>query len=234
MPPYPTRTVRDRARRFSPLSSSTTTAPTNDASQQLRHWMRQADIRSWRSLAEAANLSLYQIRQLRAGNLDRMRLGTLEQVARALGVSSVSLIAAITGDRLDGSAGEIAQVQRDYDHLKVQTAAEKQALANQWQRESLDILEPWLLNWYRAVAAIHKNPEVPARALLTLLEPLDRLLETWHVEQIAPMDEEVTYDPRWHELSHGNAEPGDHVRIVMPGFRHGGTLLHRALVVPVV
>ncbi|MCG9884736.1 MAG: helix-turn-helix transcriptional regulator [Cyanobacteria bacterium] len=206
---------------------------THDASRQLKQWMRQAGIRSWRTLAEAADLSLYQIRQLRAGDIERMRLGTIDRVARVLQVSPVSLISAVTADRATGGTGDLVQLQQEYERLKAQMASDRETMALRWQQEALATLEPWLLGCYTAADAARQNPQMPARTLLHLMQPLDRLLHTWDVEQIAPIGEELAYDPQWHTLTKGHAEPGDRVRVTMPGFRHRRKLLHRAHVVPI-
>lgn len=216
--------------------------------------MTRIGCRSWRALAERSGVSLYQIRQLRQGAVGRMRLETLGQLAEALKVSTVDLLAAVTetapsvdatvesngevspearsGGLVD-SARELAAMQQEYERLQEEVRNSQEELWENFQKDSLVILEPWLLSWYKAVVAVQKNPQLPANRLLLLLRPLDELLNHWAVVQIAPIGEEVAFDPQWHKVAQGKAEPGDRVQVVMPGFRHHGRLLHRAQVRPV-
>ncbi|HEY9690552.1 MAG TPA: nucleotide exchange factor GrpE [Coleofasciculaceae cyanobacterium] len=216
----------------------------SDRERLLKRWMVTAKVRSWRALADAAQVSMYQVRLLRQGNLDRLRLDAIGRIAKALGVTPIDLLGTANdpntpaaadrplshGLAPDAHAAEIVQLQQEYHRLKTRLENEREQLLQEFERSSLQILEPWLLNWYKAVAAAQHNPQIPATNLLPLMRPLDRLLEQWSVEQIAPIGEEVAYDPQWHQLVRGNAQPGDRVRVVMPGFRHQGRLLHRAQV----
>ncbi|MEM9770385.1 MAG: nucleotide exchange factor GrpE [Cyanobacteria bacterium P01_D01_bin.73] len=227
-----------------------------DGQQRIKQWMNHVGCRSWRALAERSGVSLYQIRQLREGEVARMRLETLGQLAKALEVTTVDLLAAVTeispdlgaGEDLESdeesgaeansgglvdSARELAAIQQEYDRLKDEVKNNQDQLWEGFQKDSLMILEPWLLSWYKAVDAVQKNPQIPANRLLLLLRPLDELLNQWSVVQIAPIGEEVAFDPQWHQVAQGKAEPGDRVQVVMPGFRHHGRLLHRAQVRPV-
>lgn len=216
----------------------------SDRERLLKRWMSAAKIRSWRSLTELARVSMYQVRLLRQGNLDRLRLDAIGRIAKALGVTPIDLLSMADSSAAQSSPGllpmddqapeshaaEIVQLQQEYRRLKTRLESEREQLLEEFQRSSLQTLESWLLNWYKAVAAVRHNPQIPATNLLPLMDPLDRLLEQWSVEQIAPIGEEVAYDPQWHQLVRGTAKPGDRVRVAMPGFRHQGRLLHRAQV----
>jgi len=217
----------------------------SDRERLLKRWMVTAKVRSWRALADAAQVSMYQVRLLRQGNLDRLRLDAIGRIAKALNVTPIDLLGMANNadntkpasdqspaQRLapDVHAAELVQLQQEYHRLKTRLESEREQLLAEFQRSSLQILEPWLLNWYKAVAAAQHNPHIPATNLLPLLRPLDQLLEHWAVEQIAPIGEEVVYDPQWHQLAWGHAQPGDRVKVTMPGFRHQGRLLHRAQV----
>ena len=227
-----------------------------DSQRQIKQWMARVGCRSWRALAQRSGVSLYQIRQLRQGAVARMRLETLGQLAEALNVTTVDLLAAVTGtstpspetadngDETDegpqlspgglmDSARELAAMQQEYERLQEEVKNSQEELWEGFQKDSLVILEPWLLSWYKAVEAVQKNPQIPANRLLLLLRPLDELLSHWAVVKIAPIGEELAFDPQWHEVIQGKAEPGDRVQVMMPGFRHHGRLLHRAQVRPV-
>jgi hypothetical protein len=83
-----------------------------------------------------------------------------------------------------------------------------------------------------AAAAATENPELSAVNLLPLLAPVSELLKNWGIETIAAVGEEVPYNPQWHELMEGAAEPGNSVKVRYIGYRQGEKLLYRARVSP--
>lgn len=223
--------IHSRSRRSAPASSQSSFA------EQFLRWRDAAGIPSWQALAEQAGLSLYQVRQLRQGSFERLRFSSLAAIAETLNIPLPELVAA---------AYPHPAATVDHPHLppnplqhweskQLQKALQqqKQQLLNEFQQAGLHTLEPWMLQWYRAVAAIQKNPQLPAMNLIPLMRPVETLLEQWGVTPIAIVGDEVSYNPQWHQMSHGIGQPGDHVRVVMPGFRQGDRLLHRAQVVPI-
>lgn len=199
----------------------------------LKRWMKTAHLASWKALAQSAGVSMYQVRQLRHGHIETMRLETLGRLARSLGVSTLELLEAITGDdrtnhKQPDMSQEIGHLRQEYERLQEQLNTKQEDYFKDCQKRSLAILEPWLLNWYRIADVAQRNQQIPASKLIPFGRYIDRLLEDWGVVQIAPIGEEVAYDPRWHQVENGSAQPGDRVRVTMPGFRHGPKLLHRA------
>jgi molecular chaperone GrpE (heat shock protein) len=55
-------------------------------------------------------------------------------------------------------------------------------------------------------------------------------LQEWGVEAIASVGSELPYDPQWHQLMEGIAQPGDLVKVRYTGYRIGEKLLYRAKV----
>ncbi|HEY9295620.1 MAG TPA: nucleotide exchange factor GrpE, partial [Phormidium sp.] len=100
----------------------------------------------------------------------------------------------------------------------------------EFQQQSLQILESWLIQWPRAAYAAQQNPEAPAVKLLPLLRPVEQLLREWGVEAIASVGAELPFDPQQHQLIKGTAQPGDTVKVTHIGYRQGDKLLHRAKV----
>ena len=58
-------------------------------------------------------------------------------------------------------------------------------------------------------------------------------MEEWNVEPIATIDEQLPYDPTYHQLTKGVANPGDLVQVTHTGQTHHKNLLHRAKVKPI-
>jgi hypothetical protein len=88
------------------------------------------------------------------------------------------------------------------------------------------------LQWPTAVAAVEKNPEIPATKLLNLVKPVNELLKQWAVEAIGTVGAAIDYAPQFHQLLDGEAEPGDLVWVRYVGYRQGEKLLYRAKVSP--
>jgi molecular chaperone GrpE (heat shock protein) len=97
----------------------------------------------------------------------------------------------------------------------------------------LQVLESFLIYWPTAADKAKQNPDLPAVRLLPLVKPVEKLLQQWGVEAIASVGEELPYDPQWHRLKEGTAEPGDPVQVSNVGYRIGDKLLHRATVMPI-
>ncbi|WP_072621987.1 helix-turn-helix domain-containing protein [Spirulina major] len=190
-----------------------TTPPVSDrCTQRLRHHMARQNLPSFRQLAQQAGVSPATIRQLRAGQAARCRGETLAKIAIALD---------LTVDQLLTECSELPLTRPT------------PAPAPMDPSDALHILEPWLLQWPTVVAAVTKNPDLPASKIIPLVKPLERLLDHWQVKAIAPIGSEQPYDPTIHELMDGTATPGAIVRIRYAGYYHGEALLYRAKVSPV-
>jgi molecular chaperone GrpE (heat shock protein) len=128
----------------------------------------------------------------------------------------------------------LAELRQEYDRLQTQLTQQKQELWQEFQQSSLQILESLLLQLPTAAYAAQQNPQAPAVKLLPLLRPIDRLLQEWGIEQIAPVGAEIAYDPQQQQLMEGTAAVGDRVRVTHTGYRQGDRLLYRLKVKPIL
>lgn len=131
------------------------------------------------------------------------------------------------------SPGEIEQLRQEYQRLQSQLEQQRLQLQQEFQQTSLHILESWLLFYPAAAYAAQQKPDAPAVKLLPLMRPIEQLIKSWGVEMFAPVGAEVPFEPQYHQLEAGTANPGDPVKIRKPGYRQGEKLLHRAKVTPV-
>ena len=210
-----------------------------DYTQALRSLMTQAGIPSFRVLTQRANVSSWQLRQLRQGHAIQMRLAPLLAISKALNISVAILIEQCSNVTLStktqsGEQEQTTPVDRQYEYQRLQDQLEsqKQSLHHDFQRTSLQTLESWMTYWPAAVYATQSQPDLPATRLIPLVRPVEQLLAQWGVEAIATVATEVPYDPKKHQLIEGQADPGDVVRISYPGYMHNGALLQRAKVKP--
>ncbi len=121
-------------------------------------------------------------------------------------------------------------LRQEYQRLQKQLEEQKESLNQEFQQESLQILESWLLQWPTAIAIVKNNPQLPAERILPLVKPIEKLLEKWGLQTIAAVGEEVAYNPRQHELIKGISEIGDQVKVRYVGYKQGDRLLYRAKV----
>jgi molecular chaperone GrpE (heat shock protein) len=206
--------------------------------EQLRSLMSAAEIPSFRALSQRAEVSKWAIQQLRRGQADRLRTEQLYRLGQVLNVSIDELLRQFS--RLSPkpqpsseNAATLEALQQEYHRLQDQLQQQREHLWHEFQQTSLEALESWLIQFPTAAHAAQNNPQVPAARLLPLMRPLEKLLQTWHVEAIAPVGDEVPYDPQLHQLMEGDAQPGELVKIRYMGYRQGDRLLYRARVSPV-
>jgi molecular chaperone GrpE (heat shock protein)/DNA-binding Xre family transcriptional regulator len=207
-----------------------------DYSQQLRSLMQTVGISSFKALSRAAGVSEWQVQQLRQGKATKMSVESLYHLSQALHISFVELVLAFTPlpiETIENTENtDKANLQQEYERLQTQLAHQRSLLQQEFQQNSLQILESLLLQLPTASYAAQQNPQLPAVRLLPLLQPIERLLKSWGIEAIAAVGDEVPYDPHLHQLLDGVAQPGDRVKVRYTGYHQGDKLLYRAKVSP--
>ncbi|MBW4647215.1 MAG: helix-turn-helix domain-containing protein [Kastovskya adunca ATA6-11-RM4] len=210
-----------------------------DYTHQLQHLMQQVGVSSFKALSQRSGVSERQLRRLRRGEVAQLRTETLLQLSEALQVPLTQLLASFSPEASPSIAVEketsasLAQLRQEYSRLQAQLEEQREALQQEFQRSSLQVLESWLMQWPTVAAAVKKKPELEAKILLPLVEPVERLVQSWGVEAIASVGAEIPYDPQWHQLMEGTAQLGERVRVRYTGYRQGEKLLFRAKVSPV-
>jgi len=216
-------------------------SPSQDYTHSLQGLMQGVGISSLKALAQTSGVSERQLMRLRRGEVLQMRVDVLLKLSQVLQVPLTELVATFSDLELDGenaprlmaSGKASSDLKQEYQRLQRQLEQQRQALWQEFQQSSLQVLESWLLQWPTAAAASQQNPQLPAVRLLPLLRPMDVLLQQWGVEAIAPVGAELPYDPQQHQLLEGTAQAGDQVLVRYTGYRQGDKLLYRAKVSPV-
>jgi molecular chaperone GrpE (heat shock protein) len=228
----------------------------DEYTQILQQLMKEQGIPSFRKLSWQSGVSERQLQQLRRGHILQMRLEVVLKLSRVLHVSVQGLLTQFSSTQThpslaspgfeevrkegkmqsidDGKqAVALTALEEEYRRLQQQLKKQQETLLEEFQRSSLQAIESWLVYWPAAAVKAKENPDLPAARLLPLVKPLEQLLQQWQVEEIAPVGEELNYDPQWHQLVEGIARPGDRVCVRYAGYRHRGQLLFRAVVTPV-
>ena len=212
-----------------------------DYTASLQGLMQRLGISSFKALVRSSGVSERQLMRLRRGEVIQMRVDVLIKLSQALQVPLTELVATFSvvarGENAappQESKQAYVDLKQEYERLQVQLEQQRQALWQEFQQSSLQVLESWLLQWPTAAYKAQENPQLPAVRLLPLLRPMEQMLQQWGVEAIAPVGAELPYDPYLHQLLEGTAQPGERVKIRYTGYRQGDKLLYRAKVSPIV
>ncbi|WP_413159989.1 helix-turn-helix domain-containing protein [Capilliphycus salinus ALCB114379] len=204
-----------------------------DYSPELHRLLQQAGLSTVQDLSLKADVSQWQIIRLRRGLARQMRVEILIKISQGLNISLVELLATFAPESVSSPVAgpSVEELQQEYERLQTEMKQQRESLLEEFERSSLEILEAWLLQWPRAVDKVQQSPKLPAIKLLPLLRPIERLVQQWGVEAIAPVGSEVPYNPQMHQLLEGTAKTGETVVVRYTGYRYRGQLLHRAQVI---
>ena len=208
-----------------------------DNKNKLRVLLEKAGLKNSQELSKTAGISQWQLTRLQYGLMHRIPLETILNLAATLDISLEQLITTFVPEskyprnwQPQEETGDSAREHQEYQRLQKTLAQQRETLELEFRTASLQAIESWLLQWPTAVAAIGKNPELPAARLLLLMKPIEELVAHWGIKTIYSVGEELPYDPQWHELMKGDAEPGDMVQVRYVGYKLGENLLHKAKV----
>lgn len=208
-----------------------------DYTQLLQQLMQQVGFSNYRQLSRSTGISEKQLRRLRQGQVSQFRVETLLKLSQALQVPVSELLERFSSgftppvSQIDeGKTVSLEALRQEYQRLQQQLEQQRETLMQEFQQSSLQQLESWLLQWPTAAYAAQQNQQLPAARLLPLVRPVEQLLQQWGVEAIASVGSELPYDPQWHQLMEGTAQPGELVRVRYTGYRQGSKLLYRAKV----
>ena len=208
--------------------------------QLLQDLMRQVNIADIYELSKVAGVTRLPIIRIERGLILNVSVGAVAKIAKALNVSVDNLIETFSEQSLINVTTQESKpnhdlivCQQEYQKLQREMLEQQAFLETQFQKASLETIESWLLQWPTAVAAVQKNPQLPATRLLALVEPVEQLLKQWKVETIAVVGEKLAYNPQYHQLIKGIAQPGDMVEVRYVGYKQEDKLLYKAKVSPV-
>jgi DNA-binding Xre family transcriptional regulator len=206
--------------------------------EKLQNLMQRANVSSFKALSRHAGVSERQILRLRQGKLEQMRLEVLLKLSPVLQVSLSELVETFSPVPIAPDPQppvptyqEIANLKTEYQRSLLQLQQQREVLQQEFQQSSLQLLESLLLQWPTAAQRARENPQLAAVKIVPLVQkPLEKLLQAWGIEAIAPVGSEVSYNPQLHQLIEGTAQPGDLVKVRYIGYLQGDKLLYRAKV----
>jgi molecular chaperone GrpE (heat shock protein) len=176
-----------------------------------------------------------------------MRLELLVKLAKVLHISWPELVETFCFGSLSSSLNksqpfnqsidllkQITDLQVEYERITLSMGQQQEVLKQEFQRSSLQILESLLLQWPTAAHRAREDHQLAAVKILPLVDkPLEILLKTWDVQAIASVGAEIPYNPQFHQLLEGTAQPGEIVKVRYIGYMQYDQLLYRARVSPI-
>ena len=213
----------------------------NHNQSSLNELMQKASIASLEDLSEVANVPELQIRRLLYGLIYKLSVENSLKLAQVLQIDLQKFITLFSEaansdtpkEKINNQSDQQNRSwQQEYQRLKQEIAGQKETLQLQFQQDSLQVIESWLIQWPTAIAAIAKNPDLPAERLIPLVNPVKELVTNWGLTTINSVGEKLAYNPQFHELMTGLAEPGAMVKVRYVGYKKGNEILYKAKVSP--
>jgi molecular chaperone GrpE (heat shock protein) len=200
--------------------------------QQLDRLMARIDCKNLEELRQLSGLSSWQLQRVRHGLIAKLSSESLVKLANALQLPVSDLLAhfQIPTMQPQDHGDDLKTLRKEYQNLQQKLDRQKEELEQEFQRQSIEAIESWLVQWPTAEAVARKNPELAAVKILSLVKPIMQLLQRWGVQPIHSVGDHVSYDPQIHQLIDGQAEIGTPVLVRYLGYRHGEKLLYRAKV----
>ncbi|MGL5509839.1 MAG: helix-turn-helix domain-containing protein [Microcoleaceae cyanobacterium] len=203
-----------------------------DYTPQLKKYMAKVGINSPRELSRKAGVADIHIIRLCRGLALQTTAEVLLKITEALQIPITELLITFTPASILTKSAELSSIDKEYQRLELEKAQLQKSITQDVQQSTLQILESWLLQWPTVVQKVQDNPGLLASKILPILRPLERLMEEWGIEMIAPIGSQVSYDPQWHQLMDGEANIGDPVTVRYAGYKQGDKLIYRTQVTP--
>ncbi|NEP43087.1 MAG: XRE family transcriptional regulator [Okeania sp. SIO2H7] len=197
--------------------------------------LKELGFSTWEDWVEKHGLSRESLPYLAGGNFEKVTLGDLRKLATSLKWSLTELIDNLGLDY----TGKIPQqelleekeeLRRECGRLRDRLQQQKAEITADVRESTFQQLQSLLTNYPSIRPMTEVKPNLPAKNLVSLLAPLDNLLESWDYEAIGKPWEEVSFNPQLHQADSDEIAEGDLVYIRFVGYRNGEKILAPAKV----
>lgn len=120
---------------------------------------------------------------------------------------------------------ENEELRRECSRLRETIKQQKAEITADFKDSTFQDLQSLLTNYPSLRSMIEAQPNLPAKNLVSLLTPLDNLLENWGYEAIGKAWEQVSFNPQLHQADSDEIAEGDLVYIRFVGYRHGDNII---------
>ncbi|MGI0479157.1 hypothetical protein ACN4EE_00035 [Geminocystis sp. CENA526] len=129
-----------------------------------------------------------------------------------------------SGIKVKNLENQIETLEKTCQRLNQEIETLPQQLIKDWQKKTFELLHTLLANYPTAKVMVKLKPDLPAKNVITLLKPLDKILHHWKIEIIGKPWEKVPYDSSIH-YSDENLTPQEIVYIRFVGYRQKDNIL---------
>ena len=153
--------------------------------QKLEQLMAEIGCKNLEELSRLSGLSSWQLQRVRHGLISKLSSESLVKLANALQLPVSDLLAhfQIPTMGTEYRSGESKIIEQEYQNLQQKLDQQKEELAAEFQRQSIEAIESWLVQWPTAEAVARKNPNLAAVKILSLVKPIMQLLERWGINK---------------------------------------------------
>jgi len=158
--------------------------------QKLEQLMAEIGCKNLEELSKLSGLSSWQLQRVRHGLIAKLSSESLVKLANALQLPVSDLLAhfQIPTMGTEDRSGELKILEQEYQNLQQKLDQQKEELAEEFQRQSIEAIESWLVQWPTAEAVARKNPDLAAVKILSLVKPIMQLLV--EMQEIKPAETE--------------------------------------------
>ncbi len=135
--------------------------------QLLYSLIEQADLDDLLELSKLSGVSQWQLNRLQHGLIGKISVENIAALAKTLNLSIEQFLktfipydgASVSANSPAEEAMTIANLKQEYANLQKQMQQQQEILKQEFQQESLQAIESWLLQWPTAAAAVRKNSQ---------------------------------------------------------------------------
>lgn len=125
---------------------------------------------------------------------------------------------------------EAIALRQQCAQLRHQLHQQATQLTADFQDTTFEQLQPLLINYPTAKKMAETDADLPAKNLVALFSPLGNLLETWNIQPIGTVWEQVRFDPQLHQPDVADVIEGEPLYVRFVGYRQGDRILTPARV----
>jgi len=122
--------------------------------QKLEQLMAEIGCKNLEELSKLSGLSSWQLQRVRHGLIAKLSSESLVKLANALQLPVSDLLAhfQIPTMGTEDRSGELKILEQEYQNLQQKLDQQKEELAEEFQRQSIEAIESWLVQWPTAEA----------------------------------------------------------------------------------
>jgi hypothetical protein len=114
---------------------------------------------------------------------------------------------------------EIAHLRQECARLRQKLQHQSQKIRGDFQHNTFYQLETLLTNYPTVCKLVQEYPDLPAKNILPLFKPLDKILALWEYEAIGSPLAQVPYNPQLHQPDDRDITVGELVYIWFVGYQ---------------